>query len=164
MRPIARLHDIPLSTHAHGESFAARMASVAAPLGAKRLGARYVEHPPGKKAWPYHCHHANDEIFVILGGHGILRHGGQEYAVEAGDVVVCPAGGAETAHQLIARDDAPLTYLAISSMHEPDVLEYPDSRKMTVFAGSPPGGDKASRRVEITLRPEQRVDYWEDEH
>jgi uncharacterized cupin superfamily protein len=93
----------------------------------------------------------------------VLRHGERRYPVEPGDVVVCPAGGAESAHQLIAAADEGLRYLAVSSMHEPDVLEYPDSGKMTVFAGSPPGGDKAARRVEITVRTDSRVDYWEGE-
>jgi uncharacterized cupin superfamily protein len=163
MRPIVKLHELSLQPQSHGDAFAAGVAAVAAPLGATHLGARYVELPPGKKAWPFHCHHANDELFVILGGRGVLRHGERRYPVEPGDVVVCPAGGAESAHQLIAAADEGLRYLAVSSMHEPDVLEYPDSGKMTVFAGSPPGGDKAARRVEITVRTDSRVDYWEGE-
>lgn len=163
MNPIIRLQDLSLLTHAHGESFAARIASVAAPLGARRLGARYVEVPPGKKAWPYHAHHANDEIFVILGGAGRLRHGGHDYAVSSGDVVVCPAGGVESAHQLRAEGEAPLRYLAISSMHEPDVLEYPDSGKLAVFVGAPPGGDKAARRLELNVSKAGAVDYWQGE-
>lgn len=139
------------------------MASVAAPLGAKRLGARYVEVPPGKKAWPCHCHYANDELFVILRGRGRLRYGGEEHEVNAGDVVVCPAGGAETAHQLCAEGDEPLGYLAVSSMHEPDALEYPDSAKVAVFVGAAPGGDKAARRLELTVRKSAAVDYWDGE-
>ncbi|OZA74421.1 MAG: hypothetical protein B7X77_08535 [Caulobacter sp. 39-67-4] len=96
MNPVIRLKDLALSEHAHGSAFEARLAQIAAPLGARRLGARYLEVPPGKKAWPYHSHHANDEMFVILGGRGRLRFGGQDHAVAEGDVVVCPAGGAET--------------------------------------------------------------------
>lgn len=166
MGPVVKLRELPLARQSHGETFEAAFAAVAAPLGARRLGARYIEVPPGKKAWPYHCHHANDELFVILGGRGRLRHGGRAYPVVPGDVIVCPAGGAETAHQLIAEGDEgdePLRYLAVSTMHEPDVLEYPDSGKITVFAGAPPGGDKAARRVDITVRADSRVDYWQDE-
>lgn len=164
MRPVIRLQELSLVTQSRGDTFEARVAAVAAPLGATRLGARYVEVPPGKKAWPYHAHHANDELFVILSGTGRLRHGGQEYPIAAGDVVVCRAGGAETAHQLLAEGDEPLRYLAVSSMHEPDVMEYPDSGKITVFAGAPPGGDKSARRVDITVRTDSRVDYWEGEN
>ncbi|WP_280525539.1 hypothetical protein [Acuticoccus sediminis] len=42
-------------------------------------------------------------------------------------------------------------------------MEYPDSGKMTVFAGSPPGGDKAARRVELTVLTGSGVDYWHGE-
>ncbi|WP_244935224.1 cupin domain-containing protein [Acuticoccus sediminis] len=112
MKPVVRLQSLPLVTHSHGDRFEARMAAVGAPAGARRLGSRYVEVPPGKMAWPYHAHHANDEMFVILQGEGVLRRGGQEYAIGFGDVVVCPAGGAETAHQIRAVGAVPLRYLA----------------------------------------------------
>jgi uncharacterized cupin superfamily protein len=163
MRPVIRLQELSLLTQSHGEAFEARIASVAAPVGAKRLGARYVEVPPGKKAWPYHAHHGNDELFVILGGAGRLRFGGEEYAVSQGDVVVCRAGGVETAHQLLAEGGEPLRYLAVSSMLEPDVLEYPDSGKVAIFVGSAPGGDKAERRFELNVMKDSAVDYWEGE-
>lgn len=163
LSPVVSLKDLPLVTQSHGESYEARFAAVAGPLGARRLGARLVEVPAGKKAWPYHCHHANDEMFVILSGNGELRFGAETYAVAAGDVVVCPAGGPETAHQLTASGPDPLRYLAVSTMNDPDVMEYPDSGKVTVFAGAPPGGDKARRRVALTVRSEDAVDYWDGE-
>jgi uncharacterized cupin superfamily protein len=78
-------------------------------------------------------------------------------------VVVCPSGGAETAHQLIAGAEGPLRYLAVSTMNEPEVMEYPDSGKVTVFAGAAPGGDKAARRVATSFRARDAVDYWLDE-
>lgn len=163
MHPIISLRALPLRTQSHGDAYEARMAAVAAPLGARRLGARYVEILPGKKAWPIHCHHANDELFVILAGAGVLRYGGEEHGVSAGDVVVCPAGGVETAHQLRAKGSEPLRYLAVSTMNEPDILEYPDSGKVTVFAGSAPGGEKSDRRLELTVRKDAAIDYWDGE-
>ena len=163
MHPIVHLRELSLQSQTHGANFEALMASVAAPLGARLLGARYVEVPPGKRAWPLHCHHANDELFVILGGRGVLRYGAAEHCVNAGDVVVCPAGGVETAHQLRADGDEPLRYLAISTMNEPDVLEYPDSGKVAVFAGAAPGGEKAARRLELTVKKNAAVGYWEGE-
>lgn len=162
-RPVVKPSELDLKSQTHGETFAAHFAPVAAPLGAKRLGSRYVEIPAGKKGWPFHCHHANDELFVILKGRGTLRFGAQTYQVETGDVIVCPAGGPETAHQLIAAKDEVLGYLAVSTMHDPDVMEYPDSGKLTVFAGAAPGGDKAARRVAVNVRADGGVDYWEGE-
>ncbi|MCE7030587.1 cupin domain-containing protein [Jiella avicenniae] len=161
--PLVRLDDLSLVPQIHGERFAAAMAAIAAPLGATHLGARLVEVPPGKAAWPFHAHHANDELFVILSGTGELRFGMERHQVAAGMVAVCPAGGAETAHQMIATGDEPLRYVAVSSMREPDVMEYPDSGKITVFAGAAPGGDKARRRVAASFRTEDAVDYWQGE-
>ena len=46
--------------------------------------------PPGKKAFPHHVHHVNDELFVILSGEGTLRFGAERYSVRSGDVIVCP--------------------------------------------------------------------------
>jgi len=46
------LQQLALSTQTHGQAYSARVASVAAPLGAKHIGARYVEVPPGKKHGP----------------------------------------------------------------------------------------------------------------
>lgn len=161
--PVIRLDDLTLSPQTHGARFHAAMAAIAAPLGATHLGARLVEVPPGKAAWPFHSHHANDEMFVILSGAGELRFGAATHAVAAGMVAVCPAGGAETAHQMMATGDAPLRYIAISTMREPDVMDYPDSGKITVFAGAAPGGDKAQRRVAASFRKGDAVDYWDGE-
>lgn len=161
--PVLSLADLPLDTLHDGPRFTARAAPFAAPLGATRLGGRLVEVPPGKRAWPMHCHHANDEIFVILAGRGSLRLGAESYRVAAGDVAVCPAGGPESAHQLINDGDEPLRYLAISTMNAPDVMEYPDSGKFVVFAGAPPGGDKAKRSFHHIGHSADACDYWDGE-
>lgn len=161
--PVVKPDLLQMTSQSHGETFAARFAAIAAPQGATHLGARIVEVPPGKKAWPFHSHHANDEIFLILSGQGLLRFGDKVYPVVAGDVAVCPAGGAETAHQLQALGDEPLRYVAVSSMREPDVLEYPDSGKIGVFAGAAPGGDKGHRRIALSMPAASAVDYWDGE-
>ncbi|MBK1663482.1 cupin [Rhodospirillum rubrum] len=165
--PVVCLDDLVFETVTHGASFEARLAplalSTAALAGGRGLGARLIEVAPGKKAFPYHCHHANSEMFVILDGTGEVRFGGRVYGLKAGDVVACPPGGPETAHQITASAGGPLRYLAISTMNEPDIMDYPDSGKITLFAGAPPGGDKAKRRVSLTVRPASAVDYWDGE-
>src|SRR3546814_15309662 len=118
--PVVTLSRLAPQTQTHGDSFEAHLAAVAAPAGARRLGARLVEVPPGKKAWPYHCHHANDEMFVILSGRGELRFGGEVYPCAAGAVVGCPSGGPETAHTLTASGPAPLRYLPLTPMTDPE--------------------------------------------
>lgn len=146
----------------HGERYAARFSPVSTLLGAKKLGYRVIELPPGKRAWPRHHHYVNEELFIVLEGSGSFRLGEKTIAVTEGDVVAAPAGGAETAHQFINDSDAPLCYLAISTMEEPDVMGYPDSGTFAVFAGSAPGGSKADRSFEHVGRLADKVDYWEE--
>ena len=163
MNPIRNIADIPLTDHGHGADFAARIAQIGPLIGTRQLGLRLCVVPPGKKAWPFHNHHVNEELFFILDGTGTLRFGSETYAVKAGDVIACPAGGPETAHQLIASAESELRYLAISTMLQPEVAEYPDSGKFIVMSGSAPGGDKADRRLEYIGRKDSAVDYWDGE-
>lgn len=161
--PIIHIDDVSLVEHGHGEAFAARLGAMAAPLGAGKLGCRLTVVPPGKAAWPYHAHHANDELFVVLSGTGTLRYGGEDFPLKPGDIAVCPAGGRETAHQIRNTGEEDLKYLAVSSMAEPDVMEYPDSGKFGVLSGAAPGGDKAKRRLAFFGRTAGGVDYWDGE-
>jgi uncharacterized cupin superfamily protein len=102
-------------------------------------------------------------MFVILEGTGTLRFGSDTHPVTAGDVIACPAGGPETAHQLINTGETELRYLAISTMREPEVCDYPDSGKFAVISGTVPGGDKGARRSWYVGRAENSHDYWDGE-
>jgi uncharacterized cupin superfamily protein len=162
MPPILNIADISLAEIGHGESFSAKTAQFGPLIGMKQLGCRLVVVPPGKKAWPYHSHQANEEMFVVLEGQGTLRHGGAEHPVKPGDVIACPAGGPETAHQLVNTGGTELRYLAISTMLAPEVCEYPDSGKFSIISSSAPGGGKVARRWHVGLMGDNR-DYWEGE-
>jgi uncharacterized cupin superfamily protein len=159
MGSVLNIADIPLTDHGHGEEFAARHGAIGPLIGAKQLGCRVVVVPPGKKGWPYHAHHANEEMFVILDGSGTLRLGGAEQPIRAGDVIACPAGGPETALQIVNTGEAELRYLAISTMRSPELVEYPDSGKFQVISAAP-GGD---RRLRYIGRAETSLNYWDGE-
>lgn len=163
MSSVLNIADIQLTEHGHGEGFVAKLGQFGPLIGARQLGCRLVVVPPGKKAWPYHAHHVNEEMFIILDGTGTLRLGGAEHPVKAGDVIACPAGGPETAHQIVNRGEEELRYLAISTMRSPEVLEYPDSGKFAVVSGSAPGGDKSARRMWYVGRAETSLGYWDGE-
>lgn len=139
------------------ERFGGRMAPLGAPLGAKKLGCNLTEVAPGKSAFPFHSHRANEEIFFVIEGEGQLRFGGETFPVRAGDVVACPPGGAEVAHQFVNTGSSVLRLLAVSTMLQPEVCHYPDSGKFAVLDGVGPQG---FRHVG---RPEGNVDYWEGE-
>ena len=98
----------------------------------------------------------------VLDGSGTLRLGDQEVPIRAGDYVALPAGN-DHAHQIINTGTAPLRYLAMSTMNEPDVTVYPDSGKVGLFVGSAPGGNPAARTLYSFLPLKSAVDYWEGE-
>ncbi len=118
---------------------------------------------PGKRAWPFHAHQANEELFFILEGCGTLRLGASRYPLRVGDCIPAPAGGPDSAQQIINDSPDDLKYLCISTQCEPDVMFYPDSGKFAVFAGAAPGGDKAARTFSYCGRLSDAVDYWTDE-
>jgi uncharacterized cupin superfamily protein len=139
-RPVMNLQDLEFTREIrHGEKFAARIAPVGAKLGAKKLGYNVTSVPPGKAAFPYHNHHANEELFFILEGEGTLRFGKQELALRSGDFVCCPPGGVEAAHQIINTGKGELRYIALSTALDTDIFQYPDSGKVGLVGGRPPG-------------------------
>lgn len=162
-KPVINIADVALSSQDHGENFSAQLGPMAARIGAEKLGCRLIAVPAGKKAWPFHSHHANEELFFILEGTGTYRFGDKTYPVKAGDLLAAPVGGAGHAHQIINNSEAPLKYLAFSTMLEPDIMEYPDSGKFGAFAGSPPGGQKGKRTFSAFAPADSAVGYWDRE-
>ena len=156
--PILNLADAPRHEGSHGEQFAYSWTALAAPLGARTIGANVTRVPPGKAAFPLHHHHANEEHFFVLSGHGTLRIGERTWPVRAHDYVVCVAGGPATAHQLVNTGDEDLVYLAVSTMALPDVVGYPDSGKTGVRVGPEPGA-----RFLVEDRRKGDVGYWDGE-
>ena len=118
-RPIVNLDELEYSRELdHGDRFEARFAPVGPTIGAVDLAYNVTEVPPGKRAFPFHNHHANEEMFFILDGEGTLRFGEEEHPVRRGDFIACPNGGPEVAHQLINTGSTELRYLAVSTVPE----------------------------------------------
>lgn len=164
--PIASLHSLDFvprpaeyqpTNPATAARFDASRAALGKALGLTRLGVNVTAVRPGKAAYPFHSHRANDELFVILAGSGELRLGAQRHAVKEGDVIGCPAGDTSTAHQLINTGSSELRYLAVSSQIDPEVCEYPDSGKIGTYCGD---DDKGLTHLSRSSQP---VDYWDGE-
>jgi len=101
-RPDVRAHAIKdRATGPAAERFEATTAAIGSRIGARDLGYNVTAVPPGKRAWPFHNHPAKEEMFLVLHGRGEVRIGSDRYPICTGDVIACPAGGAETAHQII---------------------------------------------------------------
>jgi uncharacterized cupin superfamily protein len=105
-------------------------------LGGKLLGATLFDAPAGTSSH-YHFHHANEEMLIALGGRVILRTPDDERQVKPGEIALFPRGP-DGAHAIANGSDEPARYLVISSMVEPDVLEYPDAKATGVIVGDAP--------------------------
>lgn len=170
-KPIINIADVELQrrpasftpTGSAAERFDARMGFFSSLLGAKKLGYNLTAVPPGKRAFPLHNHHVNEEMFFVIEGDGEVRVGEAVYPIRAGDIIACPAGGKETAHQIINTGTKELKYLAVSTKLSPDIAEYPDSGKFGVLAEYPPGPDGQLRMFRFVGRENLNIDYWEGE-
>ena len=137
-----------------------RLAKVGARLGGERLGATLWELLPGQRTI-FHCHHANEELLLVVDGEPVVRTTDGERSLVPGDVTIFRRG-AEGMHGLLNRTDEPVRFLFVSTMSEPDVIEFPDSGKIGVFAGAAPrmGFDAP---LELFLRADARVGYYDGE-
>ena len=108
------------------EKHGRRVAKLAAAAGSQRLGASTVELAPGTLSSPYHFHHANEELLIVLSGTPELRTPDGLRALQPGELVSFPRG-AEGAHRLRNASAEPCRLLLISEMNFPDVVDYPDT-------------------------------------
>lgn len=127
-------------------------------IGARQLGYNLTVLPPGKVQCPFHVHRGEEEMFLILEGEGELRYGEKSYPIRKHDVIACPTGGPEVAHQIINTGTTNMRYLALSTLAEVEVCEYPDSGKVSLVTGRP--GEPGLHKI---FRAEQTTDYYDRE-
>ena len=150
---VANIDELELEHFQKGDKYESRGARLGPRLGAKDLGYCYDVVPPGKRACPFHSHRAEEEMFFIVKGEGLLRYGSETRRIRAGDVICCPVGGPDTAHQIVNDSSDSLAYLSISTMKPAEICEYPDSGKIGAFAEG----------VRHMTPARAHVDYWADE-
>ncbi len=160
-KPIINVDELEYTSFGKGEKFQADRAPVSPHIGGKTLGYSVIRLKPGKRAWPYHAHYAIEEMFYILSGTGTLRHGGEEYPLRAGDFICSPPDPAQP-HQIVNTSDEELSYIALSTMLETDVMLYPDSGKYGVWHGDL-NDMRSSDNFKVFARKETAVDYWDGE-
>jgi uncharacterized cupin superfamily protein len=147
----------------HGEKFGYRRKALSQATGGEKLGCSLYEVEPGRRAWPFHYHAANEEAIYILEGSGTLRIGEEEVPISKGDYATFLSAREEGAHQLVNTSNSVLRYLCFSTMIEPDVMLYPDSGKIGVLVGAAPGGLKEKRTLSKFLRGDAEVGYYKGE-
>jgi uncharacterized cupin superfamily protein len=138
----------------HYDSTGTRLARGTA---AKKLGASIDVLAPGKRGCPYHLHHAQEEMFIILEGQGTLRVAGELLPLRAGDVIFIPPGP-EYPHQILNTSDLPLKYLSVSTQEQPEICEYPDSGKFLAESVRAGAVD-----FDVIQHKRESLDYWQGE-
>ncbi|HET7299631.1 MAG TPA: cupin domain-containing protein [Oleiagrimonas sp.] len=144
------------------DAYDVRWGEIASRIGARKLGYNLTVVAPGKRNCPFHSHHIDEEMFFIVEGTGQLRYGDKRYPLKPGDVIACPPGGPDTAHQIINTGTTEMRYLSISTMAPAEICEYPDSGKFGAFAGGTPE-TKSQARFRYLGKTEDQHDYWEGE-
>jgi uncharacterized cupin superfamily protein len=161
--PVINIGELKLESWTKGDVFGSADVRIGPMIGVRDLGISYSEVEPGKSSCPFHNHHVEDELFIVISGEGTYRFGPHSYPIKAGSVLGAPAGGQETAHQIINTGTTPLRYYGISTMSLADVCEYPDSGKFGVFSRSTRNPyDKATIR-HLQHLEHTGVDYWDRE-
>ncbi len=129
-------------------------------LDLKKLSATVYEVPPGERTWPYHWHHANEELAIVVSGELVLREPEGERTLVQGDAVVFRVGR-EGAHQF--RNDSAETarVLIVATNIWPDMTQYPDSGKIGLFGIE--GFAEEGGWQEMWLPVGAEVDYYEGE-
>ncbi len=150
---VVNIDQLKLEHFVQGDKFECNGVRIGPLLGAQSLGYSYDIVPPGKRSCPFHSHRGEEEMFFIVKGEVTLRYGDETRKIRAGDVICCPTGGPETAHQIINDSNTELAYLSVSTMLPAEICEYPDSKKVGSFA----------KGVRHMTAADAHVDYWTGE-
>ena len=151
---IANVFTIECSDEMEHEGFRIRETQIGPRLGAQLIGGSVYEVDPGKKLWPYHLHHANEEWLVVLRGHPTLRMPEGERELVEGDVACFPRGAAG-AHLVRNATEEPVRILMLSTSIVPDIVEYPDSSKFYTLS--------AKGELIFRTRYGEPAEYWDGE-
>jgi uncharacterized cupin superfamily protein len=157
-KPIMNLDEVEFDDIEENGPYTSSRGQISDHIGAKKLGYNLTVLPPGKVQCPFHCHHGEEEMFLIIEGEGELRFGDKRYPIRRHDVIACPPGGPEVAHQIINTGKTTMRYLALSTLSDVDACEYPDSQKILIVTGQ--RGESGLRKM---VRAENTVDYYDRE-
>ena len=98
-----------------------------------KCSVNFMELEPGNYAYGYHYHEANEEVFYIISGTGIVRTPKGEITVNAGDAITFPAG-ADGAHVIRnGSETEKLVYIDFGAVTVPEIVHLPDFGKIMVI-------------------------------
>jgi uncharacterized cupin superfamily protein len=113
-----------------------RLLHIGRGLGGELLGATMFEVEPGYRG-PYHLHHGNEELLLVVEGIVTVRTPDGEREAGRGELVLFRRGP-DGLHALENHANDPVRFVVFSSMVDPDVTEQPERGMVGVFAGGVP--------------------------
>jgi uncharacterized cupin superfamily protein len=128
-----------------------RRSRIGRQAGARQLGASLFELEPGAATFPLHIHYANEELLVVVAGRPTLSTLSGSRELAPGEVVACPAGR-QGAHLLRNDTGEPARVLIVSTMHAPDINEFPETGEYWV-RDYVPGTDPPDGALDVHTRP-----------
>ncbi len=158
MKPFMNLDEVEFDDVEENGIYTSKRGQISDHIGAKKLGYNLTVLPPGKVQCPFHSHHGEEELFLIIEGEGELqlrRHALPDPQARRDRL---PARRAEVAHQIINTGTTTMRYLALSTLSEVETCEYPDSQKISIVTGK--RGERGLRKM---FRAETTVDYYDRE-
>lgn len=117
-------------------------------FGSEKLGFNISEIAPGKYLCPYHFHHLEEELLLVLEGEATVRQNDEAHIIKKNDLVFY---NLKVPHQLYNHTAHICRILAISNTDPNDICEYPDSHKINF------------RRLRKIYLEGQEVEYFEGE-
>jgi len=105
-------------------------------LGTELIGGVVLELAPGHRG-PYHLHHGNEELALVLAGAVTVRGEHDERTLGPGELAFFPRGR-DGLHALENRSEEPARVFLLSSKVAPDVTERPEEGLVGAFAGDVP--------------------------
>jgi uncharacterized cupin superfamily protein len=118
------------------EREAVRMRHIGHGLGTELIGGTLMEVVPGYRG-PYHIHHGNEELMVVVSGRPTVRTPDGTRELEPGDIAFF-ARGRDGLHAIENASAEPARFLLLSSKVHPDVTERPEEGVVGVFVGDVP--------------------------
>jgi uncharacterized cupin superfamily protein len=128
-------------------------------LGATLWGGTVYDLAPGKKICAYHWHFGEEEWLLVVSGAPTLRTPEGERVLRPWDVEVFVRGEAGT-HEVRNDTGEPVRLVMLSTVSDPEVCVYPDSGKVSAFAG---WSRKDMDSVWLVNRPDANLGHWDGE-
>jgi uncharacterized cupin superfamily protein len=139
MTHLVHWNDVPRARREMGE-IGRRLTDLGTAAGSVRVGLRRWEVDPGRRPTPPHAHGAEEEVFYVLAGSGLLWQDGETCEIGAGDCIVHRAD--EEAHTVKAGPHG-LDVLAFGMREYVETCYHPHSGRVwagaTLVAAEGPG-------------------------